>query len=61
MNRPRKILNLQALAITKGKLQRQYVAASPSERTILQIAINAITEQITNEARGLRQEEWRVC
>ena len=61
MNRPRTMVTLQRLASEKGKLERRLVAASPSEKVILQIAINTLTTQITNESRGLRQEEWRVC
>ena len=61
MNRPAKILNLQILASKKGKLEREYVAASPSRRVIIQIALDSLTNAIMNESRGLRQEEWKVC
>lgn len=52
---------LQELASQKGRLKRQMVSASPSQKIILQIQLETIQEMLTQESRSLRRKEWRVC
>jgi len=56
-----KLLTIQRLSSEKGRLERMLPAASPSEKVILQIQITTLSNQLSLESRGLRQEEWRVC
>jgi len=60
-SRARTMLNIQALSSKLGTLRRQMASASPSMKVILQIQITTLENAISNESRGLRRREWRVC
>ena len=60
-SRARTMLTIADFASKLGQLRRQLSSASPSMKVILQIQITTLENAISNEARGLRQKEWRVC